>query len=171
MRRRRLFLLFSLSLLFLVPGGLAQENQTEEEARTVLVELDKATWISGIDWNPENRSQVKVTVQSKIPKPIAIQEIPDYSGRSGSFSPFKRRTLSTGENILYVPVNGRGTLGIALTDQNDGAYYKKRSQSIPDPKPIDSIFIAIYGASMTALTFYGKRFFSKFKLKRGYIRE
>lgn len=128
-------LFLSFSFLILISGAAAQNTSqaSQDDGKTVLVELDKATWISDIDWNPENRSDmIKVTVHSEIPKPIGIQEIPDFRGKSGSFSPMKQVTLSPGKNDILIPVNGRGnfgsgTLGVAITDSDDGTYYRKRN--------------------------------------------
>ncbi|MFB6144323.1 MAG: hypothetical protein ABEJ98_03355 [Candidatus Nanohaloarchaea archaeon] len=135
MRTRTHFLVLSFSLIFLTSGTLAAPGNStagEDQGKKVLVELDKATWISDIKWNPPNSSQIKVVVHSKIPKPVSIQEIPDYTGQSGSFQPMKSVTLSKGKNTISVSVNGRGKLGtgvfgVALTDSNNGVYYRRRN--------------------------------------------
>jgi len=177
MRARGHVLVLALSLFFMISGAAAQENSSaqEEQTKNVLVQLDEATWISHINWNPENSSQIEVTVQSEIPKPIKIQEIPNFRSRSGSFSPMKSVTLSRGKNIITVEKNGGntigGVMGISITDSNNGAYYRKEPNSIPDPEPIDAPFLAFYGASSMYITFYLLNFMAKFKLKRGYIRE
>lgn len=126
--RRPYYAVFlSLSFLFLVSGAAAQGNKTAEDtaSKTVLKELDNATWITDIDWNPENSTGIKVTVYSEIPKPVRIQEIPDYTGTSGSFEPMKQVTLQSGKNIIHLPVNGRINFGVSIADSNDGAYYRK----------------------------------------------
>lgn len=128
-------LFLSFSLLILISGAAAQNEtvQGDQEEKQILTQLDNATWISDIDWNPENRSgMIKVTVHTEIPKQVGIQEIPDYQGKSGSFSPMKQVTLSPGENKILLPINGgenfgAGTLGVALTDSNDGTYYRKKN--------------------------------------------
>lgn len=162
-----IFLIF----LLLATSATAQTNQTEEPEKTVLVELDQATWISDINWNPENQTQVRVTVQSEVPKRVSLQELPDYQGRSGKFSPMQSYNLNSGENAVMVPYNGKQTQGIAITDSNDGAYFRKEPNNIPEPNTTDVIFIAIYGAFSTFLTFIFMRGWSKFQLKRGLIRE
>lgn len=125
MERPYYVLFLSLSLLLMMSGATATNSSASESSKTIIKELDQATWISDINWNPENSSQIKVTVHSEIPKPVGIQEMPDYTGKSGDFAPMDDRTLQAGKNILYVPVNGRMQLGIALTDSDDGIYYKK----------------------------------------------
>lgn len=122
-------LFLSFSILMLISGTAAQ-NKTQGSQKDVLIQLDQATWISDINWNPENSSNIQVTIHSEIPKPVGLQEIPDYSGRSGKFSPMKQVTLSTGKTTVSVPANGRGKLGIAVTDSNDGAYYMKKSRPL-----------------------------------------
>lgn len=171
MREAKILSLFLISFFLFSGLTAAQTNESEEDGREVLVELDKATWIQEINWDPANQSLVEVTIQSDVPKLVSLQEIPDYQGRSGSFSPMKSYNLNSGKNTVMVPYNGRTTQGIALTDSNDGAYYRKQPNSIPDPGPIDAIFIGVYGAASTFLIFISMRGWSKFQLKRGLIRE
>ncbi|WP_414836641.1 hypothetical protein [Candidatus Nanohalococcus occultus] len=163
--RKSAFLL--IGLICIVGTVSAQTNQTE--SRTVLQELDAGTWISAVDWNPENSSQIKVTIYSKIPKSVALQELPDYSGKSGRGISSKNKMLSPGENVYYLSVNGRSTLGVSIADGQNFAYYKKKSQSYPDPTAIDAAFLAFYGAFSTVLFTIGRSWFARFKLKRGFI--
>lgn len=169
MKSRKISIPILFFLILLIPAT-AQGNQTQEDDKQILVELDDATWISTIDWNPPNRTQVKVYVHSEVPKLVSLQEIPDYSGRSGSFSPMQSYNLQSGQNILYVPYNGRSNSGIAITDSNDGAYYQRQPDNIPDPSSSDTPLIAIYGALSTFLTFIVMRKYQSFRLKRGLIK-
>lgn len=132
MRTRGRFLALSLSFLFLLSAVSAQPNSSSQESeKQVLDELDKATWISSIEWNPENSSQVKVVVHSEIPKQVTIREMPDMRGKSGNYKPNNEPiTINSGKNILYAPVNGRQELGIILEDSNDGLYYKKDARPL-----------------------------------------
>jgi len=117
---RKLSAVLLLSML-LISLGSAQTNSTDP-SRDVVLELDQATWISEINWEPENQSNIRVVVSSEIPKQIALQEVPDFDSSSGSFEPPQSLTISPGENSISVPVNGREKLGIAINDQNDGSY-------------------------------------------------
>ena len=128
-RNRPYYAVFlSLSLLFLVSGAAAQGNSTVDDSssKTVLKELDNATWISNVEWDPENASgQIRVDIYSEIPKQITVQEIPDYTGTSGDFAPREPITIQEGLNEIFVPVNGRINFGVAVTDSNNGTYYRK----------------------------------------------
>lgn len=161
----------SFFLILLIIGVSGVSAQDSNQSKTVLVELDGATWISDVDWSPPNSTLVKVTIQSEVPKSIGLQEMPDYSGRSGSFAPMQQFTLSSGENVVKVPYNGKSTRGIVITSRNSGAYYQQQPDNIPDPSSLDTIPIAIYGAFSTFMVFVMLRGWSKFQLKRGLIRE
>jgi hypothetical protein len=120
--------------IFLITLSTAAEDTTEQ-SRQVVFELDETTWVSDIDWNPENNTGINVEIQSEIPKQIAIQEIPDYQGKTGSFAPAKSLTLRPGTNQVNVPVNGRQNEGIALADSNGGQYYNRDPDaSLPEAK-------------------------------------
>lgn len=167
---KALSILFILFLSISTVAAQDSENETEE-SKDVLVELDEATWISDIDWNPENSSDIEVTVESDVPKTVHIQELPDYQGRSGDFSPMESYSLNSGENNVDVPVNGRSTLGVAITSGDNGAYYQKEGENIPDPNSTDAILLSSYGAASTFIFFIVMRGWHKFQLKRGLIKE
>jgi len=117
-----------LFIIFLIgiPAAAGQTNTTED-GKTVLLQLDETTWIEDINWNPKNETQVEVKINSEIPTAVSLQEIPDFQGKSGKFTPMQSYTLNSGVNTVLVPYNGKTTKGIAITDSEDGAYINKRA--------------------------------------------
>jgi hypothetical protein len=132
MRKRPYYAVFlSLSLFLMISGATAANSTAEEDdssSKTVLKELNNATWISDIDWDPENSTKLKVTIHSEIPTRVGMQELPDYTGTEGSFNKMQDFTLQPGENEIYLPVNGRVNYGVSLvplTGSGEGIYYRK----------------------------------------------
>jgi len=143
---RSKILILSLSLFILVSTASAQSNSTATD-KQILQQIDGASWISDVDWNPENSSdQIQVTIESEVPKLIWAQEIPDYTGQSGSFDPMEDYQLTTGTNEIFIPVNGRSTLGVAVTTSNNGAYYKRPDGGeLPQAKGFQVLFFVGMG--------------------------
>lgn len=164
-------LFVSISLIMLASPAAAEPTQNSsstEQGKSSLKTLDKATWLQDVDWNPENRTGViEVTVYSEVPKPVYIEEIPDMRGKSGRYNPGNEPiSLDTGENTIYVPINGRRILGVSIEDSNNGIYYKESIGKLLPSIGLPLLFFSAFtGFIITVLAqyWYTKRTTSKVK--------